>query len=44
MADLLNDNTDFEVSKYYDAQEMNDAGLIQQSLKTRKACLILKAA
>ena len=37
MADLLNDNTDFEVSKYYDAQEMNDAGFDPAIIKDKKS-------
>ena len=37
MADLLNDNTDFEVSKYYDAQEMNEAGFDPAIIKDKKS-------
>lgn len=37
MADLLNDNTDFEVSKYYDAQEINDAGFDPAIIKDKKS-------
>ena len=37
MADLLSDNTDFEVSKYYDAQDFFDAGLNPAIEKNKKS-------
>ncbi len=37
MADLLSDNTDFEVSKYYDAQNFFDAGLDPAIEKNKKS-------
>ena len=36
MADLLSDNTDFEVSKYYDAQDFFDAGIDPAIEKNKK--------
>ena len=37
MADLLSDNTDFEVSKYYDAQNFFDAGFNPAIEKNKKS-------
>jgi hypothetical protein len=37
MADLLSDNTDFEVSKYYDADEMFRAGFDPAIVKEKKS-------